>query len=133
MRRKITPHFTYREMTKTDTGLPNIPHKQAEIHLVYLCRALERARSKVNATLHPIDNTFTIPINSGFRSKEVNDMLRELGYDASPFSFHLDGRACDIDISSMSPDEVDCLMNALYEEYPSEIYCKGTSYIHFAL
>lgn len=133
MTNKLTPHFSLREMTATSCGLPNVPTIEAYIHLVYLCRALERARRKVNDALYPIDASFTIPINSGYRSPAVNDKLRELGYNSSPTSLHMQGRACDIDISSMSDIEVEHLINALYDEFPSEIYTKGTSYIHFAI
>lgn len=112
-------------MTKTDTGLPNIPDKQAQIHLVYLCRALERIRAKVN--IGNLGDPIPIVINSGFRSKEVNSAV-----GGSPSSYHLDGRACDISIAGMSDDCVDKLLNAIYDEFPSEIISHST-YIHFSI
>lgn len=125
MRKKITPHFSYKEMTHTDTCLPNIPSPEAEIHLVYLCRALERVRFKMNQNNHSED--FPLTINSAYRSKAVNEAV-----GGSPSSYHLDGRACDISISGLPDDVLDKLLNALYDEFPSEIYAKN-NYIHFAI
>lgn len=130
MRSKITPHFTFREMTKTDTGLPNKPDKYQQIHLVHLCRSLERVRDKLNRG--NLGDPIPIIINSAFRSKAVNDKLRELGYDASPSSYHLDGRAADISTAHLSDSQIDVLINALYDEFPSEIITHST-YIHFAI
>ena len=125
MRKQITKHFSYKEMTRTDTGLPNIPSPQAEIHLVYLCRVLERVRFKMNQNSH--SHEFPLIINSAYRSKAVNEAV-----GGSPNSSHLDGRACDISLTGLPDDVVDKLLNALYDEFPSEIYSKS-NYIHFAI
>lgn len=127
MRQKITPHFTRSEMTKTDTGLPNVPTPQAEIHLVYLCRALERVRAKINRGRKP-DDELPIVVNSGYRSKQVNSALP----NSSSTSYHLDGRAVDIDITGYDVYTLDKLLDALYDEFPSELYTKS-SYVHFAI
>lgn len=126
MRQKITPHFTRSEMTKTDTGLPNVPTPQAEIHLVYLCRALERVRAKINQGRKP-DDELPIVVNSGYRSKQVNTAI-----GGSSTSYHLDGRAVDIDIKGYDVYTLDKLLDALYDEFPSELYTKS-SYVHFAI
>lgn len=125
MRSKITPHFTFREMTKTDTGLPNKPDKYQQIHLVYLCRSLERVRDKLNRG--NLGNPIPIIINSAFRSRAVNEAI-----DGSPSSYHLDGRAVDISTAHLSDSQIDVLINALYDEFPSEIITHST-YIHFAI
>jgi len=78
----LTPHFSFAEMTRTDTGLENDPPVSAGANLVRLCEeVLEPVRALLGAPL---------VIHSGYRSPEVN---RAVGgaWDSS----HLEGRACD--------------------------------------
>lgn len=117
-RKQITKHFSYAEMTHTDTGLPNKPDARAEIHLVYLCRALERIRDKVGMPLM---------INSAFRSPAVNDAV-----GGSKHSYHLDGRAADISTLGMDDSQLDALHNAIDDEFPSE-KITYQNFVHFAI
>lgn len=123
--KNITPHFSYKEMTKTDTGLKNDPDASASIHLVYLCRSLERIRQAIN--VGNIDDTIPLDINCGYRSPEVNKAV-----GGSSNSYHLYGRACDISTIGMSDVVIDKLIEAIYDEMPSEIIVHST-YIHFAI
>ena len=57
---KLTPHFTLEELTKTKTGLSNIPHENDINQLRILCRdILEPLRDKIGKP---------IIIDSAFRS-----------------------------------------------------------------
>ena len=117
MKEKLTEHFTYEEMTKTDQDLPNDPNDFQLHQLLHTARVLERVRSRCG---------FPIPINSGFRSPEVNHAV-----GGKSNSYHLDGRAVDIDIYGMSVGKVDMLETALWHEHPVELYVRS-SFIHVA-
>lgn len=79
-------YFTLEELTKTDTGLENIPNMAQEKNLIAL----------VDNVLDPLRYMFGdhIHINSGFRSPEVNHKV-----GGSSTSDHLAGRAADITCS----------------------------------
>lgn len=42
-------------------------------------------------------------VTNGFRTPELNDALRAAGYAAAPHSYHLSGRAADVDVVGMDP------------------------------
>lgn len=114
---KLTKHFTYEELTHTDTGLPNVPDKW-QLHMLYhVSDKLERVRRLCG---------FPIPISSGFRSVEVNDAVGGVSN-----SLHLDGRAVDIPTSNMSVSKVEHLVDALWRENPVELI-EHASYVHVA-
>lgn len=117
MSRRLTDHFSYDEMTSTDQDLPNIPDDFQYHQLLHTARILERVRARCG---------FPISINSGFRSPEVNKAV-----GGKPNSYHLDGRAVDIDIYGMSVGKVDMLESALWNEHPVELYVTS-SIIHVA-
>jgi hypothetical protein len=79
----LSPHFTFAELTATDTGLPNVPNVDQERRLRYLA----------NYTLEPVRAIWavSIKINSGFRSPAVNAAVK-----GSPTSAHLRGDAADM-------------------------------------
>lgn len=79
---QITPHFSFEEMTKTDTGLHNEPPLAVAGNLVALC---ENVMEPIRALLGE-----PLVIHSGFRSPGVN---KAVGGD--PKSAHMEGRACD--------------------------------------
>ncbi len=114
---RLTKHFTFEEMTATQTGLDNTPDIFQCHQLLHTARILERVRARCG---------FPLVINSGFRSDSVNSAV-----GGTPHSYHLDGRAVDIDISSMSVGKVEHLVSALWYENPVELIEKA-SYIHVA-
>ena len=81
-------HFTFTEMTKTDTGLDNIPNDMNVIrNLVRLSEFLQIIRNELH---------LPIIVNSGYRSKEVNESV---GGVLS--SYHVKGLAVDIKCADM--------------------------------
>ncbi|MCQ2978744.1 MAG: D-Ala-D-Ala carboxypeptidase family metallohydrolase [Clostridia bacterium] len=79
----ITEHFTLEELTKTNQPFDNAPNIEQITNL----------KALANTVLEPLRVKFGQPIivNSGFRSKEVNDAVK-----GSKTSQHLSGSAADI-------------------------------------
>ena len=129
----LSEHFSLRELTKTNTGIENVPNEAQVENLKRVCRWLERLRRRWNDKYGDGDDP--IIINSGFRSPEVNKAVGGV-----PTSNHLTGCAVDIrcigmeqalryaaillDISDMSREDFDEL---LIEQRRSVIW------IHFAV
>ena len=86
---KLSEHFTLAELTKTKTGIENVPNEAQVENLKRLCRWLEQLRRRWNNLYGEGDDP--IVINSGFRSPEVN---KAVGGVAT--SNHLTGCAVDI-------------------------------------
>ena len=81
-------HFTFTEMTKTDSGLDNIPDDMNVIrNLVRLSEFLQIIRNELH---------LPIIVNSGYRSKEVNESVGGVSS-----SYHCKGLAADIKCSDM--------------------------------
>ena len=130
---KLSEHFTLRELTKTNTGIANVPNEAQVENLKRVCRWLERLRKRWNDKYGDGDDP--IIINSGFRSAAVNKAVGGV-----PTSNHLTGCAVDIrcigmeqalryaaillDISDQSREDFDEL---LIEQKRSVIW------IHFAV
>ena len=130
---KLSEHFTLRELTKTNTGIENVPSEAQVENLKRVCRWLERLRKRWNDKYGDGDDP--IIINSGFRSPAVNKAVGGV-----PTSNHLTGCAVDIrcigmeqalryaaillDISDMSREDFDEL---LIEQKRSVVW------IHFAV
>ena len=129
----LSEHFTLRELTKTNTGIENVPSEAQVENLKRVCRWLERLRRRWNDKYGDGDDP--IIINSGFRSAAVNKAVGGV-----PTSNHLTGCAVDIrcigmeqalryasillDISDMSREDFDEL---LIEQKRSVVW------IHFAV
>lgn len=76
-------YFTLKELTKTSTGLKNVPNKEQEENLIYLVECvLDAVRERMKEP---------IIVTSGFRSEAVN---KKVGGVKN--SSHLDGCAADI-------------------------------------
>ena len=89
----LSEHFTLAELTKTKSGIDNVPNEEKIENLKRVCRWLERLRKQWNdryGSLSP-DSDEPIIINSGFRSEAVNKAV-----GGSPTSNHLTGCAVDI-------------------------------------
>jgi len=86
---RLSPHFTLAELTKTKTGIENVPNEEQVNNLKRVCGWLEQLRRRWNNLYGDGDDP--IIINSGFRSPEVN---KAVGGWAQ--SNHLTGCAVDI-------------------------------------
>ena len=136
---RLSEHFTLAELTKTKTGIENVPNEEQVENLKRVCRWLEELRLRYNLNkkekIKNKDEEEPIIINSGFRSAEVNKAV-----GGSPSSNHLTGCAVDIrcigieqalryaaillDISDQNKEDFDELI----------IERKGYTYwIHFAV
>jgi len=105
----LSEHFTLAELTKTKSGIDNVPNEAQVENLRRVCRWLEELRLRYNQLYvcgtvpqcceqHSWDSPEEEPIiiNSGFRSAEVNKAV-----GGSPSSNHLTGCAVDIRVSGM--------------------------------
>lgn len=81
-------NFTFKELIKTDTGLDNLPNDMNVIrNLVRLAEFLQIIRNELQ---------LPIIVNSGYRSKEVNESVGGVSS-----SYHVKGIAADIRCSDM--------------------------------
>ncbi len=88
---QISPHFAYDEMTRTNTGLANVPSIAQEADLVRLCELiLEPLRALVGP----------LYVNSGFRSPEVNHAI-----GGALNSQHMRGQAADLKPVNLTLDD----------------------------
>ena len=92
----LSPNFTLDELTASQTaarkGLDNTPNATEVANLVRVAALLEEVRALLNKP---------ILINSGFRSKAVNDAV-----GSRDTSQHRIGCAADIRVPGMTPREV---------------------------
>lgn len=93
---QLSPHFTLEELTASDTasrkGWDNTPNDVELANLKRLATFLEAVRTIVGKPIH---------INSGYRSKLVNDAV-----GSKDSSQHRQGCAADIRVPGMTPREV---------------------------
>jgi hypothetical protein len=94
---KLTPHFTLEELTVSEAaarnGWDNSPNERETANLIRLARLLEKVKVLVGNK--------PIMVNSGFRSKRVNEAV-----GGKPTSQHCFGCAADIRVPGMTPDQV---------------------------
>lgn len=97
----LTPHFTLEELTRTDhREFDNTPNDTEKNNLKRVAEMLEQVKSL-------LDNK-PIMVNSGFRSKQVNDAV-----GSKDTSQHRVGCAADIRVPGLSPDQVvQAIMNS---------------------
>jgi zinc D-Ala-D-Ala carboxypeptidase len=93
---KLTPHFSLQELTASEVavrkGLDNTPTATEITNLFRVAALLEQVRSLINKP---------IIVNSGFRSKAVNDAV-----GSRDTSQHRIGCAADIRVHGMTPKQV---------------------------
>jgi hypothetical protein len=90
----LTEHFTLEELTATShRQFDNTPNADEIANLNRLATFLERVKSVLKGK--------PVMINSGFRSKQVNDSV-----GSKDTSQHRIGCAADIRVPGMTPDEV---------------------------
>ena len=90
----LSEHFSLAELTKTNTGIENVPSEAQVENLKRVCRWLERLRRRWNDKYGDGDDP--IIINSGFRSAAVNKAV-----GGAPTSNHLTGCAVDIRVAGL--------------------------------
>jgi zinc D-Ala-D-Ala carboxypeptidase len=94
---KLSEHFTYEELTRSDAavrlGVENTPNDAEIENLKRLAELLEEVKKAVGGK--------PVMINSGFRSKPVNDAV-----GSKDTSQHRLGCAADLRIPGMKPREV---------------------------
>ena len=83
---RISKNFTLEELTRTKTGLINVPGKVE----------LENLKELVDNVLQPLRDIYgdVIDVNSGYRSTLVNSSMKPKGAKNSQ---HINGEAADID------------------------------------
>ena len=90
----MTPHFTLAELTATShRQFDNTPNEAETANLLRLAEFLEQVKEALDGK--------PIMINSGFRSKQVNDSV-----GSKDTSQHRIGCAADIRVPGMTPDAV---------------------------
>jgi len=90
----MTPHFTLAELTATShRQFDNTPNEAETANLQRLAEFLEQVKIALGDK--------PIMINSGFRSKQVNDSV-----GSRDSSQHRIGAACDFRVPGMTPDAV---------------------------
>ena len=110
---KMIQYFTWNELTKTDTGLPNVPNDINVIaNLCQLARTLDYLRIYYGKPIR---------VNSGYRSKEVNAAVGGVAT-----SHHLFGYAADITATDLSELKKAVLANKHYFDqiilYPNFVH-----------
>lgn len=94
---KLSEHFTYEELTRSDAaarlGVENTPNESEIENLKRLAALLEEVKKAVGGK--------AVMINSGFRSKPVNDAV-----GSKDTSQHRLGCAADLRVPGMKPREV---------------------------
>ena len=96
-RMKLSEHMTLGELTKTKTGIKNVPNEEQVNNLKRLCGWLEQLRLRYNQMRNGNEEMrnevgeYPIIINSGFRSPAVNKAV-----GGATLSNHLTGCAVDI-------------------------------------
>ena len=90
----LSPHFSLEELTVTDhREFTNEPNDLEKNNLKRVAELLELVKGLLGGK--------PIMVNSGFRSKQVNDAV-----GSRDSSQHRTGCACDIRVPAMTPDDV---------------------------
>ena len=93
----LSPHFTLEELTRSEVaarnGWDNSPNQEEIANLQRLAYLLEKVKEAVGGK--------PVMINSGFRSKQVNDSV-----GSKDSSQHRIGCAADIRVPGMTPRQV---------------------------
>ena len=90
----LSPHFTLEELTVTDhREFNNEPNDHEKNNLKRVAELLEQVKELLGGK--------PIMVNSGFRSKQVNDAV-----GSSDRSQHRVGAACDFRVPGLTPDQI---------------------------
>lgn len=95
---QITPHFSYREMTRSETarrhGVANTPSQSDLANITYTAHQLEKVRAYLN---DKYQKPIAIIVTSCFRSEKVNKLV-----GGSRTSAHRFGLAADCDATGFT-------------------------------
>ena len=80
---QLSPHFSYRELTRTDTGLANVPSLEQGAELVRLADTILEPMRELCGPLR---------VDSGFRSLAVNNAIPNSSHNSQ----HMLGQAADV-------------------------------------
>lgn len=130
----LSEHFSLRELTKTNTGIENVPNEAQVNNLKRLCGWLEELRRRWNNLYGEGDDP--IIINSGYRSEAVNKAVGGV-----PTSNHTTGCAVDIHVLGMEQLiryatillDISDLNNEDFDELLLERSPRGSYWLHFAV
>jgi len=97
----ITPHFSYRELTRSDTALRlGIENTPTEIHLKNLKLLCEQV-------LEPVRKVWgTVRINSGYRSLALNMSVNPMTSTVNKLSRHCTGQAVDFEVDGVPNGQI---------------------------
>jgi zinc D-Ala-D-Ala carboxypeptidase len=120
---RITPNFTLKELTITNTGLDNTPNESQLKSLELLSTNLEDVRVALGNK--------PLLISSAFRSKAVN---KAVGGSTNPPSAHTFGYAADFQVKGLAVKEICDLIDEAGVRYDQMIeeYHKGTTWVHIS-
>lgn len=111
-------YFTFEELTKTETGLYNIPVNSSHLaNLACLWDTLNNLRSQLGRP---------IVVNSAFRSKVVNTKV-----GGAKKSLHMQGRAADIWCEPLYMSELWDIIQSQKHEFSEVI--KYSTFFHIAI
>lgn len=112
---RLTDNFTLKELTKTNTGLPNLITDLEIDNLTRLCQKV----------LQPLRDVYGSPIivNSGYRSERVNKAVGGV-----PTSQHRRGEAADITAGSVKENKR--LFNILKTMEFDQLISYGYRFLH---
>ena len=85
-------YFTWAELTRTNTNLPNTPTPSQALNLVELTKTLDQLREYLRRPMR---------VTSGFRSVEVNEAV-----GGAPGSLHTKGLAADVKVLGLSAEDL---------------------------
>lgn len=118
----LTEHFTLEELTRSEVasrrGWNNEPPEEAKANLKRLAELLEKVRAKIGKP---------ILINSGYRSKVVNDAV-----GSKETSQHRTGCAADFHVIGMSPGQVVRAIINTDIRY-DQLICEFDSWVHISV
>lgn len=119
---KLSPNFSYEELTASEIGerlgYDNTPNATELANLMRLAGLLEQVRALINKP---------IIVNSGFRSKAVNDAVH-----SKDTSQHRIGCAADIRVHGMTPRQIveKCVTTGLPYD---QIIVEFDSWVHISI
>lgn len=111
--------FSWGELVKTNTGLPNAPTVEQGRNLVLLTRTLDQVREYVRRPMR---------VNSAFRSPAVNAKV-----GGAPNSRHLTGLAADVQVLGLSAEDLSVSTIESGAPFDKLIWYPLTGHLHISV